>query len=215
MTKSALADLRREYTLAELRRKDLAADPLEQFHKWFDDAVRAEVLEANALSLATVDAEGQPSIRTVLLKVLDERGFIFFTNYTSAKGQELAGNPRVALLFHWRELERQVAVRGVAAKISREESAAYFQSRPRLGKLGAWASNQSERIPNREFLEEKLAALARQHPGEEVPMPPYWGGYVVTPETIEFWQGGAGRLHDRFRYTRSTSEGWIIDRLSP
>lgn len=215
MTKSELADLRRDYTLAGLRRRDLVADPLEQFQKWFDDAQRAEVLEPNAMSLATVDENGQPSLRTVLLKNLDGRGFVFFTNYRSAKARDLEQNARVSILFYWRELERQIAVRGLARKISPEESAAYFKRRPRASQLGAWASDQSEKIPDRDFLERRLAAAARQYAEQEVPMPPHWGGYAVTPETVEFWQGGPGRVHDRFRYTRRPGGLWMIDRLSP
>lgn len=214
MTTKSLADLRRDYTMAALRRKDLLPDPLAQFQKWFDAAIEAQVLEPNAMTLATANPSGQPSARTVLLKGLDSRGFIFFTNYDSPKGRDLAQNPRAALLFYWRELERQVSVRGVASRISREESEAYFKSRPLGSKLAAWASRQSEKIPHREFLQNNLAAVIRQYPGEEVPVPPYWGGYVLAPETIEFWQGGAGRLHDRFCYMRQ-ERGWLIERLSP
>lgn len=200
--------------MADLRRKDLLPDPLEQFQKWFAAALEAQVPEPNAMTLATTDGRGQPSARTVLLKGLDPRGFVFFTNYDSPKAHDLEGNPRAALLFHWRELERQVSIRGVAAKVSREESEAYFKSRPLASKLAAWASNQSEKIPNRGFLEKKLAEVSRKYPGEDVPVPPYWGGYAVTAETMEFWQGGPGRLHDRFCYTRQ-SGGWVIERLSP
>ena len=214
MTTKSLADLRRDYAMADLRRKDLLPDPLEQFQKWFAAALEAQVPEPNAMTLATTDGRGQPSARTVLLKGLDPRGFVFFTNYDSPKAHDLEGNPRAALLFHWRELERQVSIRGLAAKVSGEESEAYFKSRPLASKLAAWASNQSEKIPNRGFLEKKLAEVSRKYPGEDVPVPPYWGGYAVTAETMEFWQGGPGRLHDRFCYTRQ-SGGWVIERLSP
>ena len=166
------------------------------------------------MSVATVDRQGQPSVRTILLKGIDARGFVFFTNYESRKGHELAENPRVSLLVFWRELERQIMVGGTASKISREESEAYFKSRPEGSRLAAWASIQSETIADRETLEKKLAAVAEKFQGKEMPTPPYWGGYVVAPTTVEFWQGRVNRLHDRFLYTR-VGDGWKIERLSP
>jgi pyridoxamine 5'-phosphate oxidase len=209
-----LADLRREYSLGGLRRADLLADPVRQFEKWFEAAVKGNVLEPNAMSVATVDRQGQPSVRTILLKGIDARGFVFFTNYESRKGHELAENPRVSLLVFWRELERQIMVGGTASKVSREESEAYFKSRPEGSRLAAWASIQSETIADRAALEKKLAAVAEKFRGKEIPTPPYWGGYVVAPTTVEFWQGRVNRLHDRFLYTR-VGDGWKIERLSP
>ncbi|MGA2747290.1 MAG: pyridoxamine 5'-phosphate oxidase [Verrucomicrobiota bacterium] len=210
-----LAEMRRDYTLGRLRRRELSPDPILQFQKWLEEAAQAKALEPNAMTLATVNNKGQPSARTVLLKGLDARGFVFFTHYTSAKGRDLAENPRAALVFHWRELERQVSVCGTAARISPLESEAYFKLRPHASRLAAWASRQSETIPDRQWLDGKFADAARKYPGEDVSMPPYWGGYVVTPATMEFWQGGASRLHDRFRYTRQDNGTWVIERLSP
>ncbi|HEY2953043.1 MAG TPA: pyridoxamine 5'-phosphate oxidase [Verrucomicrobiae bacterium] len=213
--KTSLAHLRKEYTLTGLRRADLNPDPLAQFRKWLQQAVDADVPEPSAMTLATVDAEGQPSARIVLLKGLDERGFSFFTNYESRKGRELAANPRASLLFLWKELERQVGIRGLVSKLSRKESATYFKTRPRGSRLGAWASKQSQVIASRAMLEDKLRELERKFPGEDVPLPPYWGGYILAPAEIEFWQGRPNRLHDRFLYTRASDQGWKIERLSP
>lgn len=208
-----LAEIRKEYSLAGLRRLDLEPDPIAQFNRWFEQAFSAGVLEPNAMSLATVDDDGQPSCRTVLLKGVSPLGFSFFTNYQSRKGRELELNPRAALNFFWPGLERQVSVRGVVEKTAREESEAYFQSRPLGSRYGAWVSRQSAVVENREFLEQRLAEVTAQF-GENVPCPEYWGGYRLQPVTIEFWQGRPNRLHDRFLYTRSPS-GWSIDRLSP
>lgn len=208
-----IADLRREYTFAGLRRADLHPDPLQQFKNWFQAAISAEVPEPNAMTLATVDANGQPSSRIVLLKDITSRGFTFYTNFQSRKGRELAANPRAALTFFWAGLEREVCVRGKCEKGSRQEADAYFKSRPIGSRLGAWASDQSSPIPNREFLEERLKEVTARH-GENPPLPDYWGGYLLVPETIDFWQGRPNRLHDRFLYTRS-GDSWKIDRLSP
>jgi pyridoxamine 5'-phosphate oxidase len=208
-----IADIRKEYTLAGLRRADLAPEPISQFEKWFDQARTAGVLEPNAMSLATVDPDGQPSARIVLLKGIDARGFLFFTNYESRKGRELQQNPRAALTFFWPALERQVCVRGNCERLSRDESEVYFKSRPLGSRLGAWVSSQSVAIPNRHSLEDRLKEAEAKY-GQNPPIPPYWGGYVLKPQTVEFWQGRPSRLHDRFLYT-SAQEGWRIERLSP
>jgi pyridoxamine 5'-phosphate oxidase len=211
----ALADLRREYTLAGLRRAELDADPIAQFSKWLEQAIAAGLPEPTALTLATASQQGQPSTRIVLLKKLDEQGFTFFTNYESRKGRELAENPRVSLLAYWPQLERQVCLIGTAGKVDREQSAKYFKSRPSGSRLAAWASKQSEVISDRAALEKKLAAATAKYPGEEIPLPDYWGGYCVAPTEIEFWQGRPNRLHDRFMYRRHADASWLIERLSP
>jgi pyridoxamine 5'-phosphate oxidase len=210
-----LADLRREYCLAGLRRRDLEVEPIAQFKKWFEQALKAELLEPNAMSLATVDASGQPSARTVLLKEVDARGFVFFTNYESRKGRELAANPKAALNIFWGGLERQVCVRGACAKVSREESEAYFAVRPAGSQLGAWVSKQSSVVENREFLEKRLEEVIAEFARQKVPTPPYWGGYALAPSEVEFWQGRPNRLHDRFLYRKNALGDWVIERLSP
>jgi len=210
-----LAELRQEYTLAGLSESDLAANPIEQFQKWLRDAMAAQLAEPNAMVLATVAPDGQPSTRTVLLKALDARGFSFFTNYESRKAHELAANPRASLTFPWHALERQVNVEGRVSKLPRADAEAYFKLRPRGSRLGAWASNQSEVIPGREALEARMKELEAQYPGEDIPLPPNWGGYALAPERIEFWQGRPSRLHDRLRYTRQPDGSWRIERLSP
>ena len=210
-----LAELRREYTLAGLTESDLAADPIEQFQKWFQQALDAGIIEPNAMVLATATKTGIPSTRVVLLKSVDQRGFTFFTNYESRKAQELAENPRASLTFPWVALERQVVVDGTVTKTSREEAAAYFSLRPRGSRLGAWVSTQSKVIPSRQLLEERLREVERKYPGEEIPLPPYWGGYLLAPQEIEFWQGRPNRLHDRLRYARQPNGSWRIERLSP
>lgn len=211
----SLADLRREYALAGLHERDLDPDPLRQFQKWFDEALAAELCEPNAMILATVAPDGQPSTRTVLMKGADARGFSFYTNYESRKARELAANPRAALTFPWHALERQVNITGRVSKLPREESETYFKIRPRGSRLGAWASRQSEAIAGREVLEERMAQFAARHPGEDIPLPPNWGGFVLAPATIEFWQGRPSRLHDRLRYSRQSDGSWKIERLSP
>lgn len=210
-----LAAFRKEYTFAGLRRRDLAENPILQFHEWFQQAVKAEVPEPTAMSLATVNKSGQPSARTVLLKAVDERGFIFCTNYESRKGRELAENSNAALLFFWKELERQVCITGVTRKVPAAESDTYFKARPAGSQLGAWASQQSSVVENRETLEKQFQEAEQKYSGQQIPLPPNWGGYVVAPETIEFWQGRVNRLHDRFCYTKQANGLWTIERLSP
>lgn len=209
-----LADLRKEYSLSGLVEKDLARDPFRQFEKWFQEAEAAKLTEPNAMTLATVGKDGRPSARTVLLKGLDGRGFTFFSNYESRKGRELELNAHVALVFPWIALERQVIVEGTVTKISREESDAYFHSRPRASQLGAWVSQQSAIISGRSVLEDSMKALEKKYAGAEVPLPPHWGGWRVAPETVEFWQGRRSRLHDRLRYRRN-QDGWTVERLAP
>jgi|UniRef100_UPI004049B9A2 pyridoxamine 5'-phosphate oxidase len=210
-----LADLRKEYSLAGLKEKDLAKDPFRQFDKWFQEAEAAKISEPNAMTLATATRDGRPSARTVLLKGVDGRGFVFYTNYESRKGREIDGNPRAALVFPWVSLERQVMVNGTVIKVSREEAEAYFHSRPLASQLGAWASAQSSIIAGRSGLEENMKAVEKKYAGQIVPLPPFWGGFRVVPETVEFWQGRRSRLHDRLRYRRETDGSWIIERLSP
>lgn len=210
-----IAELRREYTMAGLTEADLAADPIDQFQKWFDEALKAGIIEPNAMVLATATLTGLPSSRAVLLKRVDRDGFTFFTNYESRKARELAENPHASLTFPWFALERQVIVTGVTTEVSREKSADYFKMRPRGSRLGAWVSTQSQVIPDRKYLETRLRELETKFPGEEIPLPPSWGGYLLRPNEIEFWQGRPNRLHDRLRYTRQSNNSWRIDRLSP
>ena len=209
-----LADLRKDYSLAGLVEKDLARDPFRQFEQWFQEAEAAKLPEPNAMILATATRDGRPSARLVLLKGLDGRGFLFYTNYESRKGRELDANARASLLFPWITLERQVIIEGTVTKVAREESEAYFHTRPRPSQLAGWASQQSAIISSRTVLEDSLKALEKKYAGREVPLPPHWGGYRVAPETVEFWQGRRSRLHDRLRYRRE-KDGWITERLSP
>jgi pyridoxamine 5'-phosphate oxidase len=213
----SLADLRKDYALAGLTEKDLARDPFRQFEKWFQEAEAAKLTEPNAMTLATATRDGRPAARTVLLKGLDGRGFVFYTNYEGRKGRELEANPRATLVFPWIALERQVIIEGTVTKVAREESDAYFHSRPRASQLGAWVSQQSAVIPGRATLEDVMKALEKKYAGAEIPLPPNWGGYRVAPETIEFWQGRYSRLHDRLRFERSDSHktDWQVKRLNP
>ena len=210
-----IAALRHDYVAHGLRRADLDPDPIKQFGKWFEEAAGADIRDVNAMSLATATPDGNPSVRIVLLKAISERGFVFYTNYQSEKGKQLAENPHVSLNIFWVELERQIRINGAVEKTSREESEEYFHSRPVGSQLGAWASAQSEVIANRDMLETELAKVTERFAGGTIPLPPHWGGYRVVPETIEFWQGRTNRLHDRFRYRRQDSADWIIERLAP
>jgi pyridoxamine 5'-phosphate oxidase len=212
--KPNLADLRRNYEKGALDESTLPGDPFTLFRLWLDDALAAGVLEPNAMTLATVSANGQPSCRTVLLKGFDARGFSFFTNYDSRKGRELSANPQAALTIFWKERERQVCIRGAVTRLSREESDAYFQSRPYGSQLGAWASEQSETIPDRAWLENRERELRAQFPEGQVPIPPNWGGYVLAPHEFEFWQGRPSRLHDRILFSLS-EKVWTRSRLAP
>jgi len=235
----SLADLRREYSLRALRRADLDPDPTTQFNRWFEQAAgfrrsgnlrrfcinlykslflganSGVPVDVNAMTLATADKDGRPSARIVLLKGVDARGYIFFTNYDSRKGQELAENPDAALVFYWPSQERQVCIAGEVTKLPEAESEAYFKTRPRGSQIAAWASRQSVILPSREALESEWKQLEAKYPGENIPKPPYWGGYVLAPTRIEFWQGRPSRLHDRFRYTKQADGAWKIERLSP
>ena len=208
------ARLRREYTRAGLDTADMNPDPMVQFGTWFENVVDANLYEPNAMILATATREGLPSVRTVLLKGYDGRGFVFYTNYEGRKARELEANPACALLFYWGELERQVRIEGRAGRVPGEESDAYFASRPRGSRLGAWASEQSRPVAGRNVLEERARALEKEYEGREVPRPPFWGGYRVEPHAIEFWQGRENRLHDRISYRRE-SGGWRRERLQP
>ncbi len=209
-----LADIRKEYMYAGLAEADAAHDPLEQFQHWMDDALRHELPISNAMTLATVTPEGKPDARIVLLKGVDNGGFVFYTNYESAKGHQLAANPEACLVFFWVELERQVRVSGKVEKVSIEESAAYFEQRPLGSRHSAWASAQSSAVSGRKVLEERLLEMESRY-GDNPPRPPYWGGYRLTPELFEFWQGRPNRLHDRLQYTRTGSGTWTRGRLSP
>jgi pyridoxamine 5'-phosphate oxidase len=209
-----VSGVRREYGAVGLSEGDLAADPIEQLRLWLDQARDAYPEEFTSMTLATADREGRPSARVVLLKGLDERGLVFYTSYESRKGRELAENPRAALVFYWSAFDRQVRIEGTVERTSREESEAYFLSRPLGSRLGAWASPQSRPIPGREELERRLREAGERF-GEEVPLPETWGGYRVRPETVEFWQGRPSRLHDRLLYSRLAGGGWRIERLAP
>ena len=210
-----LADLRKDYSLAGLAEKDLARDPFRQFDKWFQEAEAAKIPEPNAMTLATAARDGRPSARTVLLKGVDGRGFVFYSNYESRKGRELEANPRATLLFPWTALERQVIVEGPVVRVAREEAESYFQSRPHASQLAAWVSQQSSIISGRKLLEDSMKELEKKYAGRAVPLPPHWGGFRLAPETVEFWQGRRSRLHDRLRYRRETGGDWVVERLAP
>jgi len=212
--KKEIADIRKEYMLQTLDESSVAADPIEQFTIWWNEAVASTIHEVNAMTLATATNEGIPSARIVLLKDYDERGFVFFTNYNSSKGNELELNPYAALVFFWKELERQVRIQGSVEKTSSEESDAYFSLRPEGSRISAWGSPQSAVIENRKILEEKVELYTTEFNGD-IPRPPHWGGYRVLPASIEFWQGRPSRLHDRIRYTKQPTGEWKIERLAP
>ena len=210
-----IAELRREYEHHGLRRDDLADDPFDQFERWFRVAVDADLLDASAMSLATAGEDGQPTLRTVLLKYFDRDGFVFYTNTESTKACQIAANPTVALLFYWRELARQVKITGVATPVSRAETLRYFVSRPHDSQLGAWVSQQSRAVSSRSLLEQQFDAMRRKFAAGRVPLPSFWGGYRVAPRAIEFWQGRPRRLHDRFIYRQDDGGGWRVERLAP
>lgn len=210
----SIADLRKDYTQAELDEADALANPFDFFQLWFDQALKADLPEPNAMTLATVNADGKPSARIVLIKGLDQRGITFFTNYESRKGQELAQNPNAAILFHWTELERQVRIEGRVEQCSPQESDAYYLSRPAGSRLGAWASPQSQVIESRTVLEQRVKMAAEELQGDPKIRPPFWGGYRLVPEFFEFWQGRPSRLHDRLAYTLKSGQ-WVMSRLAP
>jgi pyridoxamine 5'-phosphate oxidase len=206
--------IRREYAAGRLDEREVASDPVEQFRRWFEDVLSADLPEPTAMTLATASASGRPSARMVLLKGFDERGFVFYTSYESRKGRELDENPRAALVFWWPELERQVRIEGRVERLTAAESDAYFRSRPPGSQLAALVSRQSRVVPSREELERQLRELEEEYRGREIPRPPYWGGYRVVPEIMEFWAGRENRMHDRLRYRRSAGR-WILERLAP
>jgi len=207
--------LREDYKRGELRRKDLQDDPFKQFEIWFQQACNAELLEPNAMAIATVSEQGQPFIRTVLLKYFDHQGFVFFTNYESRKAQQIAINPKVSILFTWLPLQRQVHITGTAAKVSTAESLQYFTSRPRGSQLGAWTSQQSSVISSRQLLLMQFEQIKHKFLDGEIPLPDFWGGYRIVPDSFEFWQGCTNRLHDRFLYTNQEDRAWEVQRLAP
>ena len=209
-----MKELRRDYASRQLNEADADPDPIAQFRAWFDEAVKANIIDVNAMSLATASASGEPSVRTVLLKDVDDRGFVFFTHYTSPKGRALNENPRAALLFFWPTLERQIRITGAVTRVPRAESEAYFASRPIDSRWAVWAAAQSAVLPDRETLESSFEHVKARF-GDNVPCPPEWGGYRVTPELMEFWQGRPGRLHDRLLYTRQDDGAWTRSRLAP
>ena len=212
---STIADIRKDYRLQSLLEKDAEPNAFRQFDKWWQEAIHSEIEEVNAMTLATASADGVPSARIVLLKGYDEKGFVFFTNYESFKGKDLAENPRACLVFFWKELERQVRITGLVEKVSAEESDAYFNSRPEGSRISAWVSPQSQVIKDRTWLDERTKELTKKFTVEPVTRPPHWGGYRVQPICIEFWQGRASRLHDRIQYTLQEDAQWTIERLAP
>ena len=210
-----LSSLRYEYAAHGLRRANLDPDPVKQFGIWFTAALEAGISDVNAMSIATSTPDGRPTVRIVLLKTFDADGFVFFTNYESEKGRQLKANARAAIAFYWVEVARQIRIEGAVEKTSREESARYFHSRPVGSQLSAWVSRQSEVVDARRVLDARLAEMSERFEGQEIPLPPHWGGYLVKPAKIEFWQGRPNRLHDRFRYTKQKNGNWLIDRLAP
>jgi pyridoxamine 5'-phosphate oxidase len=209
----AIANIRKDYKLKSLLEEDVKKNPIEQFSVWWDEAINSDITEVNAMTLATTTADGVPAARIMLLKNFTNDGFIFFTNYLSRKGTTLSQNPHAALVFFWKELERQVRVEGTVSKVSEQESDAYFKSRPVGSRIGAWASPQSTPIDGRHIIEENVSKYSKQF-GEDIPRPPYWGGFILQPSKVEFWQGRSSRLHDRILYTRLDNE-WSIERLAP
>lgn len=210
-----IARLRKEYVRSGLTEAGADPDPVKQFGLWFDETLAADLHEPNAMILATATPGGRPSARVVLLKGFDERGFVFYTNYEGRKGREIEANPYCALVFYWGELERQVRVEGLATRVPEEESDAYYESRPRGSRIGAWASEQSRPVESREVLEERVRGLEAEYEGRDVPRPPFWGGYRVEPEVVEFWQGRENRMHDRLVYRRGGDGAWQRERLQP
>lgn len=210
-----MKDLRREYGSRTLDERSADPDPIAQFRRWFDEALQADILDPNAMSLATASPSGEPSVRTVLLKELDDDGFVFFTHYDSRKGDDLSRNPRASLLFFWATFERQVRVTGSVSTVSRAESEAYFASRPVESRIAVWAATQSSVLADRQALDDRFAELTQRFAGQDVPCPPRWGGFRVAPEQIEFWQGRPSRLHDRLLYTRAAEGTWSRVRLAP
>jgi pyridoxamine 5'-phosphate oxidase len=210
-----IADIRKEYKMQGLDEKDVQQDPIKQFEKWWHDVSGSKVEEANAMTLATATKNGKPSARIVLLKGFTHEGFVFFTNYESHKGIELSENPQVSLVFFWKELERQVRIEGIAQRTSVDESDTYFNSRPEGSKIGAWASPQSKVIASRKIIEDNVAAVEKKFTGATIQRPAHWGGYIVKPQLIEFWQGRPSRLHDRIQYTKPENGNWKIERLAP
>ncbi len=211
----SIAHLRKEYARETLSERDVHEDPIQQFGRWFEQARAAELMEPNAMALATVSRSGQPAVRMVLLKEYSERGFVFYTDYRSRKGEELASTSRAGLCFWWDALQRQVRINGAVERVSREEAAEYYRTRPHGSRVGAWASHQSQVLPSRETLEQEVERLGALHPeGSEVPLPEHWGGYRVVPDEMEFWQGRPSRLHDRIHYARRDG-AWVRARLSP
>jgi pyridoxamine 5'-phosphate oxidase len=212
---SSIADLRRDYSSQTLLESDVAADPIQQFDKWWKEAILSEIVEANAMTLATSSPDGMPAARIVLLKGFDQKGFVFYTNYKSYKGIQLEENPKACLVFFWKELERQVRITGLVKKLTAGENDAYFFSRPASSQLGAWASPQSQVIGNRNWLDDQYKKFAEQFQREQLYRPEHWGGYLVQPVIVEFWQGRPSRMHDRIQYTLEEGGGWKIERLAP